>query len=330
MKAYKKTILVAATCLFIAGIFIFIVFFFPVSTRWRLIEPTATKSYFSILTGLPVATPKETVPTVVGAMIDNFPGIVAQFGLNTADIVYEAPAEGGLTRFLAIFDSVRTVEKVGPIRSARPYFLDWIAEYNGLYLHCGGSPEALDLIKQNDIFTANEFYFGKYYWRDADISAPHNLFTNSTNWQQLWEENGERKNNWLGWAYGDLNTTILETASNARVIYSNNYQVNWRYNSIIGRYERTVSSGEDVAADNVIVLYMKISVLDDYGRLKINTIGTGDARILRDGKLIRAQWKKDNITDRTRFYQNDIELNLKPGVTWLQIVPVNSQLEITS
>ncbi|MBI5221693.1 MAG: DUF3048 domain-containing protein [Candidatus Magasanikbacteria bacterium] len=135
--------------------------------------------YFSSLDGTTVSSSEMINPFVVGIMIDNHPDARPQSGLVAAKIVYEAPAEGGITRYFAIFDSIQSVEKVGPVRSARPYFVDWLEEYSGLYMHCGGAPEALAKIKSEKVFDADEFFNGPYYWRDESRIAPHNLFTKS-------------------------------------------------------------------------------------------------------------------------------------------------------
>lgn len=332
MNELRKDKIIIAICLSILGGFVFIIFFYPASIRWQnKVFSVPVVAINSALTGLPVDSADKTYPQVVGVMVDNFPGIGGQSGLNFASVVYEAPVEGGLTRFLAIFDQAQIVEKVGPVRSARAYFLDWIKEYNALYLHCGGSPEALNLIKTEDIFDANEFYWGKYYWRDNNLSAPHNLFTDSQNWQNIWSEFGaDKKITWLGWKFGELNASSSELASSLALTYDGGYEVFWQYNSEFKKYERKLSAKETVLADNVLVLYMKTKIVDDYGRLEINTVGEGDARVLRDGKFIRATWKKESANSRTRFYQNDVELNLQPGVTWLQIASVNAAVKITN
>ena len=87
-----------------------------------------------------------------------------QSGLDQANLVIEAPVEGGITRFLAIFADNQEVKSIGPIRSARSYFLDWAQEFDALYSHVGGSPEALKTIKNNyQIYNLNQYFQSKYY-----------------------------------------------------------------------------------------------------------------------------------------------------------------------
>ena len=82
----------------------------------------------------------------IAVMMDNSSDILPQAGLSAATVVYEALAESNITRLLAIFDSQIKLEKIGPIRSARNYFMDWAEEYHGLFMHVGGSPQALAII----------------------------------------------------------------------------------------------------------------------------------------------------------------------------------------
>lgn len=295
--------------------------------------------FFSQLDGLPVVSSSLIIPPVVVVMIDNHSDARPQFGLSSASVVYEAPVEGDLTRLLAIFERDRVVLKVGPVRSARSYYLDWQAEYGiPLYLHCGGSPEALSRIKAENIFAANEFYWGRYYWRDNNSIAPHNLFTNSENWQKLWadyDKVGER--NWSGWAFGNEISTSTSAGSFV-VDYGMGYKVEWRFDSALSKYLRYLrevkqsdANGDDILFDNIVVQYVSTKIVDDYGRKEIQSVGSGLVRVFRDGRVITGGWKKNNIGERTRFFNEaGEEIKLKPGKTWLQIVPNEGSTNITS
>lgn len=306
-------------------------------------ETQTTYQYFSQLDGTGVTSTGQIMPGVVGIMVDNHPQGQPQFGLAEAGVVYEAPAEGGITRFLAIYSASTTMARVGPVRSARDYYLDWLREYgDALYLHCGGSPLALELIKQNNIFDANEFYWGPYYWRDSAYhEAPHNLFTKSELWQKIFNEfAGERqKFFWTGWKFGPLSAnTSTEQVKEITLNYFADYKVGWKYDSAMGRYERwvngqrfTTAESNIAYADNVLVQLTEIKVIDEIGRRAITTIGAGEGRVLRGGVMIRGIWKKQNPADRTRFYDaNNQEIPLTPGQTWVQILPLNTVMEVTN
>jgi len=299
-------------------------------------EIVPVAKYDSSLDGLAVSSSDRMYPIVVGIMIDNHPFARPQSGLMAAKIIYEAPAEGGITRYFAIFDSEQNIEKIGPVRSARPYFIDWLKEYGGLYMHCGGSPEALAILKKGDIFGLNEMTNGSYYWRDPKRTAPHNLYTNSEKWSKALESNSNDKKTFdNAWKFGEISSSSLELVKNISIEYSLDYVVDWRYDENQKKYDRYINhvilrEGEDsLVADNIVIQYVKSQVVDDYGRKEITTSGQGDLRLLRDGIMVRGIWKKEN--DRTRFY--DVagqELNLKPGKIWIQIVPKEINTKIST
>ncbi|HLC70188.1 MAG TPA: DUF3048 domain-containing protein, partial [Patescibacteria group bacterium] len=130
-------------------------------TAWNGVNESNSASstpefiYFSALDGRGVTSSEKVTPQVVAVMIDNHIDARPQSGLAVASVVYEVPVEGSITRFMALYDGDDLVEEVGPVRSARAYYLDWLSEYgDALYLHVGGSPEALNLIKKRSIFDA--------------------------------------------------------------------------------------------------------------------------------------------------------------------------------
>lgn len=299
--------------------------------------------YFSKLDGGGVLTKEEMSPAVVGIMIDNHSAArPQQIGLDEARVVYEAPVEGGITRFFALFNRDQDVVKVGPVRSARPYFLDWLREYgDALYMHSGGSPDALYKIKTAGIFDANEFYWGGYYKRDYRFEAPHNLFTSGSDWQKIFSENSADRKilDWEGWKFGKDESTATSTSlSVLKIKYSSNYIIEWKYSVASGTFARYLNGEQyqtnddkPVNASTVIVQMVTEKILDDVGRLEIDTVGSGEARVSRDGKLIRGTWKKTSGSARTKFFdENDQEISLTPGQTWVQIVPQSGVVEITN
>ncbi len=291
---------------------------------------------FSALDGLPVSSADEVSPQVVGVMIDNHPDARPQSGITAAKIVYEAPAEGGITRYFALFDSSQDVAKVGPVRSARPYFIDWLEEYSGMYMHCGGSPDGLAKIQADQVFDMDEMKNGQYFWRDDSRIAPHNLYTKSDFWNKALAKNTNKQNKFsTGWKFGDKSNSLNSVVSSVEIDYLQDYVVNWKYDVTNKNYNRFIndqqmtSDGVAVNADNVIVQYVKSKAVDDYGRLDITTAGNGSMRIMRDGISYLGNWRKEN--GRTRFYDsNGQELNLKPGTTWIQIIPDNIKIKITT
>lgn len=299
---------------------------------------STVKILLSEFDGTVVSSTAEQIPEVLGIMIDNHPDARPEAGLSQARIVYEAPVEGGLTRYFALFNSKQSVAKVGPIRSARPYFLDWLAEYgNSSYWHCGGSSDALALIKQNSVWDVNQFYFDPYFWRSSDRTAPHNLYTSSEKWNTLIVGTPHTPSEWSGWNY---NLVIPQIVSSSEVmnIKIKLYGVAWTYDTDDKRYLRYLSNkpeydeaDQKIFADNVIVQLVDTEVIDEEGRRSMTTVGEGEARFLRDGRMVRATWKKEGRTFRTRFYDFDgNELSFKPGQTWIEVVPIGTSLDVSS
>jgi len=125
--------------------------------------------YKRLIDGICVEYEKDVDPKLVAVMVENHVDARPQSGLSKARIVYEAPVEANYSRFMLIYPLGDDIDKIGPVRSARPYYLDWLAEYdNIMYMHVGGSPDALDIISERGLFDLNEFYRGWYYWRSKD------------------------------------------------------------------------------------------------------------------------------------------------------------------
>lgn len=345
---YQKLIFQTIVIFGIAVVFLELAWIFahrtpkPVQAQNPVMSVASTSStiYLSQLDGTAVSSSAEITPTVVGVMIDNHPDARPQAGLARARIVYEAPVEGGLTRYFAIFNTKDAVAKVGPVRSARPYFLDWISEYgNSSYWHCGGSPDALTLIKQYGIWDVNQFSFDPYFWRDTDKVAPHNLFTNNDNWQKLIAGTTHTDQSWNGWQFSnDFPNSTSTPAAKIQINIGTNYTVGWTYENASGKYFRMIGnnsatdeSGTAISASTVLIQEVYTDVIDNDGRLEVTTIGSGKARLLRDGKMIRGTWKKIDRTSRTRFYDDrGNELPLKPGTIWIEVVPQNTAMEVSS
>ncbi len=299
--------------------------------------------YTNPLDGEVVNSQEETNVQAVGIMIDNHPDAWPKSGVSQAKIVYEVLVEGGLTRYFAIYDSKQFVPEVGPVRSARVYFLDWIQEYgNGLYVHSGGSPAALSAIKPRKIFDANEFFWGEYFWRATDHFAPHNLYVSSENWQKMLEDRGNTTSIFTSdkaWKYSQSVGTTLASSSQLKITFNSYYKVAWNYNKERLQYLRSINGeiekdkdGSEIWARNIVVQFTDVEDIanDDKGRQEIKTTGTGEAIFLKKGSVVYGTWKKDNAKGRTRFYdQADGEVLFAPGNTWVEVLPKGLNVEVT-
>lgn len=277
--------------------------------------------------------PTENVSSSLFAvMMDNFPAARPQAGLDQASLVWEAPVEGGMTRFMAVFPVSAKLNRVGPVRSSRPYYLDWAKELNALYLHVGGSNEALEKIKTIGIFDLNEFSRGWYFWRDNNRQMPYNVYTSTELVNRAFEAETIpqkwQQNDLAGWKYKDEATKDERGNFTKLKIDFGAVAVEWRYNREDNVYERwedgtaqKVEDGTEIKAKNLVLQVVTIKVLDGVGRREIKTIGTGPTVVLRDGEVVKGMWQKKSLTERTRFFdESNQEIEFNAGTTWIEVV----------
>ncbi len=262
-------------------------------------------------------------------MIENHPDARPVSGLSKASIVIEAPVEGGITRYIAFFAASTTIEQAGPVRSARPYYVDWASAWNASYFHVGGSPEALDKIKgMSGFINVDEFFNGNSFWRDSSRVAPHNAYTSSALMDKLLlKKDAASSMAPLAWHFQDaVSSTDRGDVPTFRIPYGGSFNVRWDYDQERGVYVRTLSGakqkdrdGSAVEANNVIVIKTEQKVLDSYGRLSVRTTGSGDAVAYRDGKKFVMRWRR-SPGEPIRFESTDgTEFVFTRGQTWIEV-----------
>lgn len=265
-------------------------------------------------------------------------------GLSDADVVYEALAEGGITRFLVVYTKHFDLSRIGPIRSARHYYVDLAEEFHGFFGHVGGSPQSIGVLSSEDYLKdLNQFANARYYWRDTSIGAPHNVFTSTELMNIAKRDSGIESDsgNYESWSMKkDLELEERPTSQNIKINFSSSaYQVEYKYNREVNIYQR-FNGGEEhkdrngtpITPANIIVQYVETSLLEPAtGRLDIKTIGEGKSIVFRDGQAIEATWKKTNRGDRTKFYDSENkEIKLNKGATWVELVPSDRTVEYSS
>jgi hypothetical protein len=269
----------------------------------------------------------------VGIMVENNIEAWPLSGIDKANLIIEAITEASITRFLAFYANDEEIDKIGPVRSARLYYLDWADPYKPLYMHVGGSPEALQVLKKYNIINLDQFFNDEYYWRDNWRYAPHNVYTSSEKIKKaLADKELTQPTDLQTWKYkDDLELGKRpEQVSDLIINFTKDiYQAKWQYNREENNYLRyqageiqKMSNGEKIYAKNVIVEVHPMSVLDDLGRKRITTIGKGKALIFRDGQVIECVWQKDDASTITKYLDDkDNEIELNGGTTWIEIVP---------
>jgi len=275
----------------------------------------------------------------VGIMIENLTSSRPPSGLSKANLVYEALAEGGITRFLAIYGGeIDLIPEIGPVRSARSYYVDWALEYDALYAHVGGSPQSFKDINEYNVFDLNQFYNSQYFWRDSDRLAPHNLYTSGELMTYaLRDLEASDKGNYQLWKY-KKDASLVDRPSGDKSISidfsSFNYRVEYEYDAKTNEYVRnqagevhTDKDGSEIRVKNIVVQKVKTSLADNEQRLAMETIGEGEAIVFIDGKSVESTWKKESREVRTIFYDSSgDEIEFNAGTTWIEVVPIDRDI----
>jgi len=281
---------------------------------------------------------KDLLPLAV--IIENHTEARPQSGMQRAEITYEVLAEGGITRTMNIYLAQETA--LGPVRSNRTYFLDWVSEYGAGYSHVGGSPEAQSKVQSYKIKDLDQFSVGsEAYQRVSSRFAPHNVYTSTAKLRAAAKRRGYSGPVQIAmWNFKDKEATsgARPAKFNVKINFGSSslpdYRVEWRYDKVTNTYLRLnggvahldATNKKQLSAKNIIVQYL-VTTPDPSGhsRLRMQTRGSGKAIIFRDGRAYSANWRKSTLTSRTRFYDtkgNEIALNR--GKIWIEIVPTGS------
>ncbi len=310
------------------------------STENQRVAPTPL---FRTLDGLAVPAAEKVNPQTIGIMIENLPVVRPQSGLAGASIVYEALAEGGATRFLALYAGAGdNLAKIGPVRSARPYYTEWASEYDALYGHAGGSPDAIRMIEGFHIKDLNGIgREGKYFWRDRSIGAPHNLFTSSELLVRVLHDKELREGPTItAWSFKDDVPLDQRPADGqyVRIKFSGKaFETEYHYDRATNSYLRfnagvvhaEALTGAQLSAKNVVVqMIPNILSVGEKGRLTLDVHGTGKAMLFIDGGVNIGTWTKVSRTARTQyFFENGSPAVFDRGATWVAVVPEDQPVE---
>lgn len=298
-------------------------------------------------------------------MIENHQEARPQSGLGRADVIYEAVAEGGITRFLVVFycGGAASDLTIGPVRSARIYFMDWGSEYADwpLYVHVGGAnrglADALGAIAKygwlengNDI---NQFSVGfPTFWRDYErighpVATEHTMYASTDKlWELAAQERGlSEKNkdgdkwdsNFVSWKFEEAGLPGSVTQIEFPFWESQpDYSVRWVWDATTNSWKREnggqshtdLNNKEQLVAKNVIVLFTKERSLGDLEKhMLYTTTGEGRAIVFKNGQAIEGTWEKGERTARTKFFDaKGKEISLAPGSIWIEVLPTGTEV----
>lgn len=286
--------------------------------------------YYSPLTGAQVETADATKQAVTGIMIENSPDARPQSGLKNSGVVFEAIAEGGITRFLAIYQEQKP-QLIGPVRSVRMYYVDWIAAFNASVAHIGGSAAALAEVRNGTYRDIDQFFNASTYWRASDRYAPHNVYTSFEKIDALNTAKGYTSSSFTGFNRKDSTASTTPNATSISVTISSAlYNSAYTYNADTNTYNRSQGGAphndrEDGQISPRVVVVMKVNeqtVMEDGWRQSIQVIGSGPAYIFQDGTAQEVTWSKSGRAGQIKFSDADgNDVPLARGQTWLTAVP---------
>lgn len=333
-------VLAVVVLLLILGLTIFLINHHskPVATVKRAPIIAKPLTVASRLTGVQVSPALSQLP-VTGVMIENSDQARPQSGLSQAGVVYEALAEGGITRFLALYEEGQP-SSIGPVRSARPYFIDWLLPFDASYAHVGGSPLALSNIQTLNVKDLDEFSHGGSYTRISARAAPHNVYTSMASLRTLENSKGWTTSNFTGFPRKADAPSKAPTASSINFnIAGPDMAVNYIYDAKLNSYKRSEggapmgdsNTGQQLEPKVVIAIVVPWvnGPLDASGAhyTDYSDVGTGTVYVFQDGTVTQGTWVKAAQASQIQF--NDTSgaaIKLNAGQTWISAVGTASEV----
>lgn len=281
----------------------------------------------SKMTGLQVA-PEVNEKQVTGVMIENSPDARPQAGLANAGFVFEAIAEGGITRFLALYQDT-SADYIGPVRSVRPYYLDVVASFDAAIAHVGGSPDALAKIKAMNIKDLDQFSNPNAYERVNTRFAPHNVYTSSAKLEALEQQKGFTSSNYTGFEHAkkeEKAATVTAKTINLN-ISSALYNVSYTYNPETNSYDRTMGGAAHTDEKTGKILSPKAVIALETTRTQdgiysvYGMTGKGPVAIFQNGTFATGTWERPTESSQYVFKDaNGAVIKLVPGQAWMTLV----------
>ncbi|MCX7614531.1 MAG: DUF3048 domain-containing protein [Clostridiales bacterium] len=288
----------------------------------------------------------------ISIMINNIKASLPQYGISKADIIYEMLAEGNITRLLAIFQDPSQVERIGSIRSARPYYMEIAQGYRAVYLHFGGSVPAYSKISKHDIINLDgiqSIWDGTLYYRDAErkktYPLEHTVFTTGQRIEKaltLLKRDLTVSNPKSAFSFSESHSARSgKDANKIDIRYSKNTNPWFEYDQSTKTYLRfqfgkphmDAEYNEQIRVKNVFILKMKTTSVkkNPLHLIEIDTTGTGSGYYACDGKYFPIIWKKRSATSPILFYlSNGSELKVSPGKTFICCIPLTLEPTFTA
>ncbi len=302
-------------------------------------KPKVPLTVASPLTGVQVD-PASAARPITGVMIENSVFARPQSGLQDAGVVYEAIAEGGITRFLALFQEGQP-QYLGPVRSLRPYYIDFAAPFQASIVHVGGSPDALSIVRNGSYRDLDQFFNGSYFTRVTSRDAPHNVYTSFDRLDTLNQSKGYTTSSFDIWPRKTDKKLAVPAAKTIDIqISSADFYSHYDYDAATNTYNRseggaphmelvsaTDKTGVQIHPKVVIALVMAYSIAADGEHSIYADTGSGTAYVFQDGGVTKATWGKAGTSSQIQFSDAaGAPLKLNAGQTWLTLVADSSKV----
>lgn len=280
--------------------------------------------------------------TPVAVKVENLSISRPQAGLNQADIVYEEPVEGGITRFIAIFHCEQA-GRIGPVRSARFVDPSILMQYGEpIFGYSGAIQQVVNSVdRTGSIQDASQETAPDAYELDPAKSAPHNVYTSLRDLLRAGSKRTAAPEPVFAYDEEAPERAASKRGRELHLNYSPEADVFWRYVRKDGVYVRshgetphTLEDGQQVSAANIVVQVVELrdtGIVDAAGNPspEVMALGSGTAYVLRDGRAIKGTWERSADGDLTRFLDaNGEEIALAPGRTWIELVPTEVPVEV--
>lgn len=285
--------------------------------------------HYSKLTGVEVSE-ADTKRPVTAVMIENSPDARPQSALKDAGVVFESVAEGGITRFLVVYQEAKP-SIIGPVRSVRPHYASWAAAFDAGLAHVGGSDIALAKLRSGQIKDLDQFFNSQAYYRASNRAAPHNMYTSDEKLQALNSAKGYTSSTFTAW--DRVKKEEPSATPNARIIAvpvsTGLFAVNYDWDQASNTYLRSQGGaahndreGGRITPKVVIAMQVPHDVIRDSNNYRYpDAVGTGKAWVFQNGTVAEVIWTKKSDKDQLTFTDatgKPIEFNR--GQTWITAI----------
>lgn len=332
LKKHQLSVAIILGALIITGIFL---------TALSMIKPQHSKplnankpkpakvKYYSPLTGKEVADETATKQPVTAVMIENSPESRPQSGLKQAGAVYESVAEGGITRFVALYQQEKP-QLIGPVRSLRMYYLEWATPYQASIAHVGGSYNALQEVGNGSHRDADQSFNAGSFWRASDRYAPHNMYTSFEKLDALNASKGYTESTFKSFERSDGKLSEEPSATSVTVNFSSaSFNTSYTYNEETNSYDRFLAGAphndrEDGQISPNVVVVLKVETQSrggPDGYEDITTSGSGQAYVFQNGTVKELTWKKESMKEPLQLVDTEGKpFALNRGQTWIAAI----------